>query len=223
MVETTSLAEQLKERLQQEPIVFIDASPDEYWTVLDELGDESLPMEYDIEYIDGQIRAQIGIVSDRHETIVANVVGVLRASFYDAPDIRVMGSNKLVYVSPCELAVKPDVLIMKGESQLFPRKGQESGITNPYLVVEVHSDSTRQEDGGIKLRCYKQLESVQYIVYIEQYIPFVSVYTKQQDSLHWLNEDYNSLDMSIRLNEVTVSMKDVYHKVVFSETTKQEP
>ena len=220
MVDIKSLAEQLKERLQQEPIVFVDASLDEYWTVLDKFGEEPFPMEYDIEYINGQIRAQIGMASDKHETIVANLISVLRAAFYNAPDIRVMGSNKVVYIPPCEMAVKPDVLVMKGESQLFPRKGQESGIVNPYLVIEVHSDSTRGEDVGTKLRCYKQLESVEYIIYAEQHIPFVSVYTKQQDNRHWLNEDYDRIDMTVQLGDVTVPMRDIYHKAVVSSAPK---
>lgn len=194
--------------------MFVDASLDEYWMVLDEFGEEPFPMEYDIEYINGQIRAQIGIASDKHEMIVANVAALLRDAYYDVPDVRVMGSNKTVYVSACEMAVKPDVLVMKGDSLLFPRKGQESGITNPYMVIEVHSDSTRGEDIGTKLRCYKQLESVQYIIYVEQHVPFVSVFSKQQDNRHWLNEDHDRMDMAVRLGDVGVSMRDIYHKVM---------
>lgn len=213
MVVTMSLAEQINQRLQQEPVVFIDASPEEYWAVLDELGEEPFPLEYDIEYINGQIRAQIGIASDQHETIVANIIGILRSVLYDLPHIRVMGSNKVVYVPTCELAVKPDVLVVKGPSELFPRKGRESGIINPYIVVEVHSDSTYREDMHVKLRCYKQLDSVQHIIYVEQDVPFVSIYTKQQDKNHWLNEDFDSLDMLIKLADVEFSVQDVYHKV----------
>lgn len=223
MVVTAPLAEQITERLKTEEVVFIPASLDEYWTLLAELGEEPFPLEYDIEYINGQIRAQIGMASDRHETIVMNVGAALRTAFYDMPNVRVMGSNKLVYVPACELAVKPDVLVMRGESQLFPRKGQESGITNPYLLVEVHSDSTYREDMHVKLRCYKQLESVQYILYIEQGVPFVSVYTKQQDSRHWLNEDYDTLDMAVRIDDFTLSMQDIYHKVAVTNARAQNP
>lgn len=222
MVDIKTLTEQLKERLQREPIVFVDASLDEYWTVLEEFGQEPFPMEYDIEYVNGQIRAQIGMASDKHETIVLNIGSALRTAFYDMPDVRVMGSNKVVYVMACELAVKPDVLVMKGESQLFPRKGQEAGILNPYIVIEVHSDSTRGEDVGTKLRCYKQLESVQYIIYVEQDIHFVSVFTRQQDNRHWLNEDYDRTDMGILLGDVAVSMQDIYHKVVVDSASKTQ-
>ncbi|SFE99647.1 hypothetical protein [Spirosoma endophyticum] len=107
MVVTAPLAEQITERLKNEEVVFITASLDEYWNVLDELGEEPFPVEYDIEYLNGQIRAQIGMASDRHETIVANVISTLRAVFYDLPNTRIMGSNKLVYVPACELASSP--------------------------------------------------------------------------------------------------------------------
>ncbi|MBD2753530.1 Uma2 family endonuclease [Spirosoma validum] len=177
------------------------------------MSEEPFPIEYDIEYASDQIRAQIGMSSDRHKTIVLNVRAALRTAFYNIPDIRVMGSNKLVYIPSCELAVKPDVLVMKGESQLFSRKGQESSITNPYILVEVYSDSMYREDMHVKLRYYKQLESVQHIIYIEQGVPFVSVYTKQQDSHHWLNEDYATLTMIVTIGDVTLSMQDIYHKV----------
>ena len=216
MIATTSIAAQLVERLKRETEVFIPATLDEYWAVLDELGEEPFPLDYDIEYIDEQIRARIGMASDNHEIIVLNVGAALRTIFYEMPDIRVMGSNKLVYVPACELAVKPDILVMKGESLLVPRKGQESGITNPYLLVEVHSNSTYREDIHVKLRCYKQLESVQYIVYIEQSVPFVSVYTKQQDNRHWLNEDYDTLDMDVNIGESGLPMRAIYHKVALT-------
>lgn len=220
MVSTASLANQITERLQQENVVFIDATLDEYWHVINEMGEEPFPLEFDIEYINGQIKAQIGMASDRHETIVVNIAAALRSLFYDTPDMRIMGSNKLVYVPACELAVKPDVLVVQGESQFFPRKRQESGILNPYLLVEVHSDSTYREDMHVKLRCYKQLESVQYIVYIEQGVPFVSVYTKQQDNRHWLNEDFDTLDMAVSLGTLSIPMRDVYHKTVVASAAK---
>jgi Uma2 family endonuclease len=215
MVATTSIAAQIIERLNHEPVVFISATLDEYWTVLNELGNESIPLNYDIEYINGEIRAQIGMANDNHELIVTNISALLRSAYYQKSNIRVMGSNKLVYIPPCELAVKPDILVMREDSQLFPRKGQEAGITNPYLLVEVHSDSTYREDMHLKLRCYKQLESIQYIIYIEQETPFVSIYIKQQDSRHWLNDDYNTLDMAVQLDDFAIQMQDIYHKVAF--------
>jgi hypothetical protein len=57
-----------------------------------------------------------------------------------------MGSAKTVYVPDCEMAFNPDALVMKGESLLFPRKRKVAGIINPYILVEIHSDSTEEFD-----------------------------------------------------------------------------
>lgn len=208
MVATAPLAKQIIERLNQEEIVFIDATIDEYWNLADDLADAP----YDIEYIKGHIRAKMSQASDNHETIVANMIALLRTVFYNDPAMRVMGSNKLIYVPACTLAVNPDVLVMQGESQLFQRHGQASGITNPYILVEVHSDSTEKNDMFVKLRCYKLLESVQHIIYIDQHVANVSVYTKQLDMYHWLNEDFDQLDMNVSLGNFTIPMQDIYHK-----------
>ena len=212
---TLSLAQQIVDRLQTEQEVLIRASLDEYWEVASEIGEENFPMEYDIEYIDGHIRARIEMATDFHELIVANLAGTLRTIFYDYPAVRVMGSNRTVYVEPCTMAVKPDLVVMNQPSDLFPRKGQEAGIKNPYILVEVFSDSTQKQDRNLKLRCYKQLDSVQYIIYVDQYLPYVSVYSKNGDVHHWFNDDYDSLDSVVTLGDIALPMRDIYHKVSF--------
>ncbi len=220
MVATAPLAKQLIERLAHEEVVFIDATIDGYWNLLTEMDEQPSPFEYDIEYIKGRIRAKMSQASDSHETIVANMVALLRTFFYNDPAVRVMGSNKLVYVPACTLAVNPDVLVMQGESQLFQRHGQAAGITNPYILIEVHSDSTEKNDMFVKLRCYKLLESVQHIIYIDQHVANVSVFTKQLDMYHWLNEDFDQLDMDVRIGDITIPMQDIYHKVAFVSAGK---
>jgi Uma2 family endonuclease len=207
---TSSLTEQILDRLQTEPVLRLDASLEEYWETLADLTDEPIL----VEYIDHHIIAQMSQASDPHETIVANIAALLRAAFYDQPDIRVMGSNKVVYIPACELATNPDVLVMQGPSQLMPRKGRAAGITNPYLLVEVRSESTAKEDDFEKLQCYKKLDSVQHILYIDQYRPYMTVYTKNQDNYHWFNDDYDRLDMIVTLPGASLPMAEIYHKVV---------
>jgi Uma2 family endonuclease len=208
----TSLTDQITERLQTEETVRIEASLDDYWDTLADLAEEPILLEY----IDHHICAEMSQATDSHETIIANVAAMLREIFYNQPDIRVMGSSKVVYVPDCMLATNPDVLVMKGESQLMPRKRRSAGIVNPYILVEVRSDSTAWKDEVEKLPCYKKLESVQHIIYIDQRRAYVSVYTKNQDVRHWFNDDYDDLSQSILLGEVALPMSEVYHKVLLS-------
>lgn len=217
MVSAGSLAGQIRERLQHEKVLWIDASLAEYWETVAELADEVDPIEYDVEYIHQQIRAKVSQASDNHELIVLNIGAILRQLFYDQTDIRVMGSNKLVFVPACELAVNPDVLVMRGPSQLLPRPGKAAGIINPYMLIEVHSSSTERNDMFTKLACYKKMESLQQIIYVGQHQRHVSVYSRTADAHHWLNDDYEAPDALISLGDSTIALADIYHKVTFGQ------
>ena len=213
MPTVATLSETIIERLQSEDFINIPASLDEYWALLEEFEDQS----YNLAYANQEIQATMSQASDSHETIVANMASILRTAYYHLADYRVMGSSKVVYIAACDLAVNPDVLIVKGLSELIPRKKKATALTNPYLIVEIHSDSTEKFDTNKKLACYKKLPSVQQIIYIDQHKPAISMYTKQEDAHHWLNEDADAMDRSIRINNTDVFLKEIYHKVVFGE------
>jgi Uma2 family endonuclease len=213
MTTTISLAETIMERLQTEASISIGASWEEYWELLAEMEDQP----YVLEYHDHEIHATMSQASDNHETIIANIASILRAIFYNLPEFRLMGSSKVVYIEECDKAVNPDALVVKGASNLMPRKGKATALTNPYLVVEVHADSTEDDDMKKKLPCYKKCGSVQQIVYIDQHSPAVSVYTKQGDAYHWLNEDADALHKTIQIAETDVLLAEIYHKVAFAK------
>jgi len=210
MVSTVNLIESIVGRLGEEALVRIPASWDEYWTLLEEMEGEP----YQIEYINGEINAKMSQASDNHETIVMNIGAILGNAYYDKAEYRVMGSSKIIYVPDCDLATNPDVLVMKGESQLRPRAKKVAGIINPYLLVEIQSSLTEEKDLAFKLPCYKKLDSVQQIVYVDQNKPYISTYTKNQTIHHWFNDDYDTLDMMVKIDDFEISMKDIYHKVV---------
>jgi Uma2 family endonuclease len=210
MTAVASLSESIMERLEEERVVFIPASLEEYWDVLEEMADEP----YTLEYINGEIKATSNQESDNHETIVANILAILRNIYLDKEEYKAMGSAKTVYVPDCEMAFNPDALVMKGESILFPRKRKVAGITNPYILVEIHSDSTEEFDMKKKLPCYKKLESIHQIIYIEQNTPYITIYTKNQDNQHWFNDDFDDLNGTVRIDGMDILMKEIYHKVV---------
>lgn len=159
---------------------------------------------------------------DSHETIILNIGALLRDVLHNQPDIREMGSSKVACVPDCMLAPNPDVLVVKGESQLMPRKRRAAGIVNPYILVEVRSDLTAMADETQKLPCYKLLESVQHIVHVNQYYPYVSVCTKNQDVRHWFNDDYDDLTQTVQLGDVALPMHEIYHKVLLTETLRSQ-
>ena len=215
MIAVASLSESIIERLEEERVIFIPASLEEYWDVLEEMADEP----YTLEYINGEIKAKMSQASDNHETIVVNILAILRQIYLEKEEYRAMGSAKTVYVPDCEMAFNPDALVMKGESILFPRKRKVAGITNPYILVEIHSDSTEEYDMKKKLPCYKKLDSIHQIIYIEQNKPYITIYTKNQDNQHWFNDDSDDLNGTVKIDGIDVPMKEIYHKVILTVKT----
>jgi Uma2 family endonuclease len=99
------------------------------------------------------------------------------------------------------------------------RKGLTANI-NPWLVVEVLSPSTYVRDWNEKLPRYKQIPSLQHIVYIEQEHPFVSVYSRVGESVVWENIDYYQMNDNFEVNGNPVFLREIYNKMIFTE--KQE-
>lgn len=210
MIAVASLSESIVERLEEERVISIPASLEEYWDVLEKMENEP----YTLEYINGEIKAKMSQASDNHETIVANILAILRNIYLEKEEYKSMGSAKTIYVPDCEMAFNPDALVMKGESLLFPRKRKVAGIINPYILVEIHSDSTEEFDMKKKLPCYKKLDSIHQIIYIEQNKPYITIYTKNQSNQHWFNDDSDDMNGTIKIDGVDVLMKDIYHKVI---------
>lgn len=90
------------------------------------------------EFVNGEIRAMSG-GSDDHNTIAANVVGTLRAALLPK-GFRVYGSDMKVHTGD-GLNTFPDVTVVCGP-RVYHR-GRTDIITNPILLVEVLSLSTR--------------------------------------------------------------------------------
>jgi Uma2 family endonuclease len=162
------------------------------------------------------IRAKVNQESDNHGVILANIGAILRNIYLEKEEYKAMGSAKTIYVPDCEMAFNPDALVMKGESLLFPRKRKVAGIINPYILVEIHSDSTEEFDMKKKLPCYKKLESIHQIIYIEQNKPYITIYTKNQSIQHWFNDDFDDINGMVKIDGVNVLMKDIYHKVILA-------
>ena len=213
MIPVASLSESIVERLEEERVISIPASLEEYWDVLEEMENEP----YTLEYINGEIRAKSNQESDNHEVIVGNIGAILRNIYLEKEEYKAMRSAKTVYVPDCEMAFNPDALVMKGESLLFPRKRKVAGIINPYILVEIHSDSTEEFDMKKKLPCYKKLDSIYQIIYIEQNKPYITIYTKNQNIQHWFNDDSDDINGTIKIDGVDVLMKDIYHKVILKK------
>lgn len=218
MVVTTSLAETIRERLATETGLEMPATLDEYFAVLDELEGEP----FTILFNQGILTATMSQASEPHEIIVANLIYLLNTLYRDDETTRVMGSSRIVYVPDCNRSFNPDVLVVKGPTELFPRNRKMATTLNPSLIIEVLSDSTEGTDYSDKLPCYKSLPSVGHMVFVHQFQPYATVFMPTETKNQWLNTDSHGLKAVLRLGTLELPLKEIYRKIAFSEPLKEK-
>ena len=198
----------LKERLELGPEEQIfEGSLEEFAALVE-------ACEYPLEYEQGKIIA-MSIASDIHERIVANLLGALFLALKAQKEYIRYGSNRHIYLPEFQCAYSPDASVVKGEPEVFEYALGKTANVNPWLLVEVLSESTRQKDFGTKLPRYKKMESLQYILFIEQDVPLVTLYHRMEDPSRWASLDYNRLEQSFELAGHSVSLADIYENIQF--------
>ncbi|HWN44199.1 MAG TPA: Uma2 family endonuclease [Thermoanaerobaculia bacterium] len=105
--------------------------------------------------------------SDLHQREMLDLIAALRDRYRSAPDIYVAGNNLLYYVRGDRGAViSPDVYVVKGVPKGLRKsyKLWEEGV-GPCFVIEVTSESTRDDDLRRKLDLYERLGVEEYFLH----------------------------------------------------------
>ena len=199
-------ANRLKKQLENEDIVFVPATIEEYWRLV-----ESPQLRLD--YFNTQIVATMSYGSLKHEKIVNNVIFRLNLQFGDE-NCLVLPSNRPVYAPDCGI-FNPDVHLVEGQLQEHFYKRSKTATLNPAIIVEVMSESTKEFDLVSKLPCYQKIDSVQHIVYIEQEFAEIIVYTRTNKSNEWLLQRFNSMTDDFNLLNKSFNLKDIYRNITF--------
>ncbi|MBC8153183.1 MAG: Uma2 family endonuclease [Bacteroidetes bacterium] len=207
-METVSL--KLSDTLDENELLRLAATWEEYI----ELADET---PYTIQFLNGEII--VSQATDIHEELVGTLIWLFRNAFLEHPALRVLGSNVKIVV-PEHNDFNADMSVVRGPSDyaLTPTGNvSKSRIKNPEIVVEVLSTSTRKFDMTEKITYYKLIPSLQYILFVDQYRPFASVYARTNVPDEWLNHDYRTLDSVVKLGDLELPMEAIYRKTVFDK------
>lgn len=112
---------------------------------------------------DGQPMAE----TDLHRDLMVDLIRALRRRYRDEPDVYVTGNLFLYFVKgEPRSVVAPDLFLVKGVPKGRRRiyKLWEEGRV-PSLVIELTSDSTRDEDVSKKKNLYERLEVDEYFLF----------------------------------------------------------
>ena len=206
MVITKNLTEQITEQLKIKELVAISASEKEYLEIA-----QTLPFK--VEYYNCEI-ITMGFATLWHEAITSNVIWIFQNFFIEKDDILVMSSNSGIQIQKFEGGYyMPDVLVVKGNPQF--KENSKCIINNPFIIVEVLSDSTANFDKNDKLEEYQILESLQHIIFVHQKKVSVSTYTRTDKPNTWINQNFRELLDSFIIGEDIIWIKDIYRKIQF--------
>lgn len=162
------------------------------------------------EYFDGQIFA-VGGASFAHVQIVSNLVVQLGTQL-KASRCRVFSTDLRIRVGATRLFTYPDVVVAC-EPHVFADDHRDT-LTNPTLIIEVLSESTKDYDRGGKFAHYRTLASLREYLLFDQAVAHAEHFARQPGD-RWLLSETVSLADTLTLASIGADLKlaEVYDGV----------
>lgn len=182
-------------------------TPEEYL----ELEEKS---EYKNEYRDGEIIPMTGGTTN-HNKLALNLATSLNLALDDLDYEVYIGDVKL-WIPRYREFTYPDVMVIEGEPIYYSTN--TTIVTNPLLIAEVLSKSTKDYDRGDKFLYYRSIPEFKEYILIDQYKYYVMQYVKNNEN-QWLLTEYETEDAIFKLASINLelSLKQLYKKINFLE------
>ena len=170
--------------------------------------------EYKNEYRDREIVPMAGGTSN-HNKIVGNFFAFLKFAL--------RGQNYNIYFVDMRLWIPryrqytyPDVMVIKG-APIYTGTNTTT-VTNPSLIIEVLSKSTKNYDQGDKFLYYRSIPEFKEYILIDQTRYYAMQYSKNVDG-KWLLTEYDSENAPVQLTSIDlqINFSDIYEQVNFND------
>jgi Uma2 family endonuclease len=171
--------------------------------------------EFKSEFVDGEIIPMAGATAN-HNKIALNFCRLFPLTI-NGQDYDTFMSDMRLWMTDHNRYTYPDVMVVEGESSFTDDK--QTAITNPCLIVEILSNSTRGYDRADKFKLYRSIPAFKEYILIYQGSYAVEQYCKQTDG-KWILTEYIGLDAVLKLETIDfeISLRDLYKRVVFEES-----
>lgn len=164
------------------------------------------------EYIRGEIFAMAG-ASVRHGRIISNLVVEIGAQLRTT-NCSVFSTDLRLAVNAAGMYTYPDVMVVCGKPVSID--DLRDTISNPILIVEVLSDSTKDYDRGQKFQYYRMLTSLKEYATVAQDEIHVERHVRG-DAGEWTLTDFWQLEDSLEFRSIDAALKlaEIYRRVDF--------
>lgn len=122
-------------------------------------------------------------------------------------------SDSKIWIDEFSKVLYPDAVIISQKPEYYNNDGMT--ILNPLLIVEILSSSTQKHDRTTKFEIYRTVPSFKEYVLVNEDIPRVTVWTKQ-DNGSWLPKDYKTIEAVAILktiNNCPISLERLYRNI----------
>jgi Uma2 family endonuclease len=110
----------------------------------------------------------------------------------------------------------PDLIIVCGKAEFY--EDRDDVLTNPLVIFEVLSKSTRNYDRDEKFEFYRSIPSFQEYILIDQWRVHVEqMYLETRNK--WVMSEYSQITDVLKLAKVNIEipLREIYRRVEFGE------
>jgi Uma2 family endonuclease len=180
-------------------------APDEYF---------DLEIDSDIrhEYINGKIIAMTGGTPE-HNEIASILNAALRVGLKGQP-YSIFVADQRLWIPDRTLYTYPDIMVVP--RPIERQVGRTDTLTNPIMIAEVLSKSTKSYDRDEKFSAYRTIPTFQEYLLIDQYSPHVEQYSKTK-SQKWIFSEYSEIEARVEFESIpfVLLLADLYEGLEF--------
>ena len=164
------------------------------------------------EYFNGEVFAMSG-ASIAHNIISMNCSTSLMTKL-KGKKCRPFGSDLRVHIPKNSLYTYPDISVFCGKIKTTDSSFDTA--TNPTVIIEILSPSTRDYDKGGKFTLYRDIESLKEYIIIDSENIMVEKFKRNADN-SWQLIDYKTIDLVFSIESLGIQMDlaTIYTDVVF--------
>lgn len=164
------------------------------------------------EYRNGEILPMTGGTTNHNE---------IAGNFYANFKFKNKGQNYKIYIGDVKLWIPryhlytyPDVMVIQGAPVY--QGSANTIVTNPLIIVEVLSTSTKSYDRTDKFRFYRSIPDLKEYIMVEQNEYYIEQYAKNTEG-QWVLTEYDSEQaiLSLQSIEFKLPLIDIYEGIDF--------
>ena len=164
------------------------------------------------EYHDGEIVPMTGGTTN-HNKLALNFCRKFPLTV-NGQDYETFINDVRLWIPHTRRYVYPDIIVIQGEPVY--QGSNKTIVTNPLVIVEVLSNSTKDYDRGGKFLAYRSIPEFREYILIDQYSYHIEQFAKNSNG-KWVLTEYDSDESVLTLESVEFQMplREIYERINF--------